>query len=361
MRRDLGGFDSVILATRGDPGFSFALMAVCSVHCLLVVFRGLVVLSALVATLISFIYSRNFHTIISCVILVSISVLILLSDAFDWNIFSSGGVDTSCFLEGIFLNYLFITFFSSISYSFLYNVFNAVMVSKFDAQRYQYIAAIPFFIIPVFNPLVLLLKASKHDTLKLVYPRSFYCMVNDHSGLYSTIWIFFAAFPGVIASIYLLGKIYKSRNLNAESQFKDADIARFFIAILSYMILFLIALTVPSYTSVPDPSYFESRLFNLKDAIFVNPKCIMLYPNFHSFLPFYMCFVLFMMYGLSSAARQFYTDAFERIKLLFTGKDGLGDRRPSCAPLLEHEASSEEEINSEESSIPEESMNSSED
>lgn len=309
----------------------------------------------LVIVLFVIFQSKNLNILLRtcCIVVFFLNSLIFSSLYLGPNLFEH---DNFCFGQAVLLNYCYICIHAHISCLMVNNCLLALRMRLMRSGS-NFLRIWTFLIISFTVPLVptmYIALARSIETINkandiAVYPRSFYCVLDDPSGVVSSLWFIIFSLPGIFCAFYLLYRVIKSRQtlkIKAGSQFKKFDLVKLFLIVVLYASCSVLSWPPTSVnppvnytmdelpkTTIPSPWQHPQFCSEPSDNIFVQYEKRIRCPSASTFLPGFIGIVLFIMYGFSSTAITFYKDLFIFTKGRLKTKRG---RRSSTMPLIDH-------------------------
>lgn len=314
----------------------------------------LFVSTLLVIVLFVMFQSKNLNILLRtcCIVVFFLNSLILSSLYLGPDLFEH---DNFCFGQAVLLNYCYICVHAHVSCLMVNNCMLALRV-RLMRNGSTLLRIWTFLIISFTVPLVPTMYIALARIIEFinksndiaVYPRSFYCVLDDPSGVVSSLWFIIFSLPGIFCAFYLLYRVIKSRQtlkVKAGSQFKKADLLKLSLIVVLYASCCVLSWPLTSVnppvnytteefpkTTIPSPWQYPQFCSEPSDNIFVQYEKRIRCPNASTFLPGFIGIVLFIMYGFSSTALTFYKDIFIFTKGKLKSKRA---RRSSTMPLID--------------------------
>lgn len=243
-----------------------------------------------------------------------------------------------CILQAIFLNYSLISIHAHLACLMINNflIINK-LISNNQGLSNNWVCIISCFLFAIFPTIAIIMSIYLNSEV-FIYPKTFFCSIMDPFGIVTFWWIFLFSMPGVFCSFYLLFKILKSRNTisnKARSQFNNFDIFRLSLSVVLYLLISLISIypssTEPPFVTravFPVPAELKSPWRNYEnvcssvtatDSSYIKFYKRLFCLNLSTYILPFLGLLLFIMYGLSNAARQTYVEKI--CKPLFASKN----------------------------------------
>lgn len=210
--------------------------------------------------------------------------------------------DLYCNGQALLLNYCFISTHAHFSFVMLNNLMTAMGWKFMGIKDSSALVGLMFFV-SISTPMVptIIILAMNLDpsllsdpTAQIFTKRYFFCVVNEPALLGYRLWFLLFSVPGVIAACILFFKTIESRRkvlkLSSTSQFSKTQLARMFLAIITYVVLSVLGIVL-GFAGPDDP-----------DMIHVS-----------DFLPAGVGFIIFITYGVGSTAREYYKKLYLRL------------------------------------------------
>lgn len=263
--------------------------------------------------------------------------------------------DNFCFGQAVLLNYCYICVHAHVACLMINNCMLALkmrLMRKGSTLLRIWAFLIISFTVPLVPTMYIGLARTIYGINKTkdiaVYPRSFYCVLDDPSGVVTSLWFIIFSLPGIFCAFYLLYRVINSRQIlkiKAGSQFKRADLIKLSLIVILYASCSVLSWPPTSVnppvnytaeelpkTTIPSPWQHPQFCSEPSDNIFIQYEKRIRCPNASTFLPGFIGIVLFIMYGFSSTAITFYKDIFIFTKGRLKTKRA---RRSSTMPLID--------------------------
>lgn len=300
-------------------------------------FYGLLALSVLAMAVLLISYQRERQNLLlrSC----CLSVLTMYGWIIAGHIYHQGHAEMRgafCEIQAVSLNFLYIAIHAHACFMMLNNCYIALgwkwgsfEDSKTRERTLTMLAyALPSLYIVLFSVLAIGVAA---DAVSIM-PGPFYCSVVRPRMYMSTLWFMLFAVPGSLLAVYLLYRMWRSRQkmlyLSSSTQFSLAYLARYTLSTFVYIVIsfgtFVPLLIIIDHD--PGPVLVDMRPSHLPRSPWLHPQLCasqpaepellyyfnILCPGPVSFLPACVGIALFLMYGFGAHARATYRHYFGR-------------------------------------------------
>ena len=203
-----------------------------------------------------------------------------------------------CSVQALILNYCFISVHAHFCFVMWNNLVAAMGWKIIGIKDPNALVGLMFFVsiaIPVVPTIIILamsldpkflIKKSEIEVTENIFDqKAFFCVINEPAWLGYRLWFILFSGPGIAAACFLFYKTIESRQKMLQysntSQFGKMQLARMFVAILTYLFVAVLSVVLG----------------------FIKTKNHL---NYSDFLPAAVGFLLFITYGVGSTATEYY-------------------------------------------------------